>query len=135
MIGIGAFSTNWQIETEDENLDIVFTPEDFIDLPAGEPGVEYESIEITLSGFSPESDLPAQISGLTTGYYQVKRDVVGIGTTVAKDYEDDDIEVQEGDVIKLRLQASSGFASTVTSTFTVGNTSADWSITTLPDPT
>lgn len=134
VIEIGSFSTDWQIETEDENLNITFNPTDFTDLLGRNLDAVIESDEITLSGFSPESDLPAQVSGLTTSYYQVEREVVGIGTTVVKYYEDDDIEVQEGDVIKLRMQASSEYSTTVTTTFTVGNTSADWSLTTRDAP-
>ena len=128
-VEIGDFSTNWQIETEDENLNIIFTPSDFTDIPFGTPDFVYESDEITLSGFSPLSDLPAQVSGLTTGYYQVER-----SSLIVKGYEDADIEVQEGDIIKLRLQAPSGFSTSVSTTFSVGNTSADWSITTIEAP-
>ena len=138
-IEIGNFSTDWQIITEGINLDVIFTPENFTDLPFVAPSTPtvlfYDSDEITLSGFSPETTLPAQVSGTTTCFYQVEREVVGIGTTTIKNYEDADIEVQEGDMVKLRLQSSPGFASTETATFTVGNTSADWSITTLPEPT
>ena len=130
-IAIGNFSTTWTVQTEAENLNIIFTPDDFVDVPAAATSVVYESNEITLSGFSTDSDLPAQGSEITSSYYQIQRETVGIGTTVAKDYEDADIDVIEGDIIKLRMESSSEFDTTVTTTFTVGNTSADWNITTV----
>ena len=131
----GTFTTDWQIVTEDINLNITFTPEDFTSIGFGQTSTVYESNalgdDIVLSGFSPESSILAQVSGGTSSYYRVQRDVVGIGTTTVKEYEDPDIEVQEGDIIRLRMESSPGFGSTVTTTFTVGNTSTDWSITTI----
>jgi len=133
--GIGDTETQWVISTEAENLNITFTP-DFTDVLGSHLDVFSESNEIALTGFSPESDLLATIvSSGNTGYYQVEREVVGIGTTVVKSYEDNDIEVQQGDIIKLRMQASSEYSTTETTTFTVGNTSADWSITTRSEST
>ena len=131
--GIGDTETQWVISTEAENLNITFTP-DFTDVLGSHLDVFSESNEIALTGFSPESDLLATIvSSGNTGYYQVEREVVGIGTTVVKSYEDNDIEVQQGDIIKLRMQASSEYSTTETTTFTVGITTADWSITTRPE--
>lgn len=126
---IGDVETQWTTVTEDENLDIIFTPADFTDVLGSNLDVISESNEIALTGFSPESDLSATIvSSGNTGYYQVERN-----SSIIKAYEDPNIEVQQGDIIKLRMQASSSYETTETTTFTVGNTSADWNITTRPE--
>ena len=124
---IGNLETEWTTFTEDENLDIIFTPADFTDILGSNLNLISESNEITLTGFSPESDLLAEIatSGTNEGYYQVERN-----SSIIKAYEDPNIQVQQGDKIKLRMQASSDYETTETTTFTVGNTSSDWNITT-----
>ena len=125
---VGTFSTTWSIKTEVENLNIVFTPLDFNDLNFVQLNTNYESNQITISGLSSNSDLPVTLSNVNSSY-EVER-----GGTIIKNFVDAPIEVINNDKIRLRILSSSSYSSLVSTTMQIGNTSADWKVTTRNAP-
>ena len=126
VLQVGTYTTTWSVTTEIENLDVTFTPTDFDDQSNRQLNTDYNSNQLTISGLSLNSDLPVT---LTSGSYEVER-----GGSVIKSFTDNPIEVVNNDKIRLRLRSSSSYSSNVSTTMTVGNTSADWKITTRDPP-
>lgn len=127
-VKVGTFSTTWNVKTEVENLNVTFTPSDFNDLNFVQLNTTYESNQITISGFSLNSTLPVTLSNENSSY-EVER-----GGTVIKNFTDSPIEVTNNDKIRLRLTSSSSYSTSVTTTIQIGNTSADWKVTTRNAP-
>ena len=125
-IELGTYSTTWKVTTEIENLDVTFTPTDFTDQSNLQLNTDYNSNQITISDLSLNSDLPVT---LTSGSYEVER-----GGSVIKSFTDNPIEVIDNDKIRLRLRSSSSYSRNVSTTMTIGNTSADWGLTTRAAP-
>ena len=125
---LGTYSTTWTITTEQENLNITFTPGDFIDQSNLQLNTNYNSNQITLSGISLNSDLPVTLSN-SNAKYEVER-----SSSIVKSFDASPIEVVNNDKIRLRLTSSASYSTAVTTTMTIGNTSADWRITTRSAP-
>jgi hypothetical protein len=128
-VRVGTFTTSWTATTELENLNITFTPTDFTDQTRVNRSTDIDSDWITLSGFSLNSDLPVTLSN-TNAKYEVERN-----SSIVKSFDaSSPIEVVNNDKIRLRLTSSASYSTAVTTTMTIGNTSADWSVTTRSAP-
>lgn len=127
-VKVGTFSTTWNVKTEVENLNVTFSPSDFNDLNFVQLNTSYESNQITISSLSLNSYLPVTLSNVNSSY-EVER-----GGTVIKNFIDSPIEVNNNDKIRLRLTSSSSYSTPVTTTMAIGNTSADWKVTTRDAP-
>lgn len=127
-VKVGTFSTTWKVSTEVKNLNITFAPTDFTDQSNVQLSTNYDSNQITLSGFSLNSTLPVTLSDTNTKY-EVER-----SASIVKTFDADPIEVINNDKIRLRLTSSSSYSTAVTTTMQIGNTSADWKITTRSAP-
>ena len=127
-VKVGTFTTSWTATTELENLNITFTPTDFTDQTGVQLSENIDSDQITLSGFSLNSDLPVTLSN-TNAKYEVER-----SSSIVKSFDASPIEVVNNDKIRLRLTSSASYSNAVTTTMTIGNTSADWSVTTRSAP-
>jgi hypothetical protein len=125
---IGAYGADWSVTTEQENLNILFTPVDFTDQSNLQLSTTTDSDQITVSGLSLNSDLPVTLSN-SSASYQVERN-----SSIIKNFTDTPIEVVNNDKIRLRLTSSGSYSSAVSTNLTVGNTIADWSITTRSAP-
>ena len=125
---VGTFSTTWSVKTEVENLNITFAPLDFNDLNFVQLNTSYESNQITVSGLSLNSDLPVIISNANSSY-EVERSEI-----IIKNFTDPPIEVTNNDKIRLRLTSSSSYSTLVSTKMQIGNTSADWKVTTRSAP-
>lgn len=128
ILNVGAFSTTWSVSTEKENLNITFSPTDFSDQSSLQLNTSYNSNQITLSGISLNSDLPVTLSN-SNAKYEVER-----SSSIVKSFDASPIEVVNNDKIRLRLTSSASYSTAVTTTMTIGNTSADWRITTRSAP-
>jgi hypothetical protein len=127
-IELGTYSETWRVTTEIENLNVIFTPPDFIDQSDRQLNTNYDSNQITISGLSLNSDLPVILSN-SNASYEVER-----SGSVVKSFTDSPIEVINDDKIRLRLESSGSYSSNVSTTMTIGNTSADWVLTTRDAP-
>jgi len=127
-VRVGTFTTSWTATTELENLNITFTPTDFTDQTGVNRSTDIDSDWITLSGFSLNSDLPVTLSN-TNAKYEVER-----SSSIVKSFDASPIEVVNNDKIRLRLTSSASYSNAVTTTMTIGNTSADWRVTTRGAP-
>ena len=129
---VGTYSTTWVVTTEKENLNVTFTPTDFTDQSNLQLGTNYNSNQITVTDLSLNSDLPITLSN-TNAKYEIER-----SGSVIKSFDASPIEVINNDKIRLRLTSSGSYSSLVTTDMQIGNTSADWRITTRsappPDP-
>lgn len=127
-IELGTYSETWRVDTEVENLDVTFTPTDFSNQSNRQLNTNYDSNQITISGLSLNSDLPVTLSN-SNASYEVER-----SGSVVKSFTDSPIEVVNNDKIKLRLKSSGSYSRNVSTTMTIGNTSADWVLTTRAAP-
>lgn len=127
-VRVGTFTTSWTATTETENLNITFAPTDFPDQTNIQLSTNTDSDPITLTGFSLNSSLPVTLSDANTKY-EIER-----SASIVKSFDADPIEVINNDKIRLRLTSSASYSTAVTTTMTIGNTSADWSITTRSAP-
>ena len=126
---VGTYSTTWSVSTEIENLDITFTPTDFTNQSNLQLNTAYNSNQITLTGFSLNSALPVTLSN-TNAAYEIERDAA-----ILKSFDSiSDTPVINNDKIRVRLTSSASYSTSVSTNFTVGNTSADWTITTRSAP-
>lgn len=125
---VGSYSTSWSVSTEIENLNITFTPTDFTDQTNLQLSTAYDSNQITISGLSLNSELPVTLSN-TNASYEVDR-----GGSIVKSFTANSIGVVNNDKIRLRLSSSSSYSTAVSTNLTIGNTSADWRITTRDAP-
>lgn len=128
VLKVGTYSTTWNVTTEQENLNITFTPTDFTDQSSVDLSSVYSSNQITLSGFSLNSDLPVTLSN-TNATYEIER-----GGSVIKSFESSPIEVVNNDKIRLRLTSSSSYSTAVSTNMTIGNKTVDWKVTTRSAP-
>ena len=128
VLQVGTYSTTWTVTTEQENLDITFTPSDFTDQSNRQLNTNYDSNQLTISDLSLNSNLPVTLSN-SNATYEVER-----GGSIVKNFGDSLIEVINDDKIRLRLKSSSSYSSNVSTTMTIGNTSADWNIITRNAP-
>jgi hypothetical protein len=127
-IELGTYSETWRVDTEVENLDVTFTPIDFTDRSNLQLNTNYDSNQITISGLSLNSDLPVTLSN-SNASYEVER-----SGSVVKSFTDSPIEVVNNDKIRLRLRSSGSYSRNVSTIMTIGNTSADWVLTTRAAP-
>lgn len=124
---VGTFSTTWSVTTEPENLNIIFSS-DFTDQTNLNLSTNTDSNQITLTGFSFGSFLPVTLSN-TSALYEIER-----GATIVKAFTDAAANVTNNDKIRVRLPSSSSYVTSVSTTVSVGNSSADWNITTRSAP-
>lgn len=123
---VGTYTTTWNVKTEIENL--IITVPSFTNQTNTEINTTYTSNQVTLSGFSQNSSLIATISNSNSAY-EVERNGV-----IIKSFEASSISVTNGDKIRLRLISSNNYNTSVSTTLTVGNTNAIWTLTTIPLP-
>lgn len=124
---VGTFSTTWSVTTEQENLNILFSS-DFTDQSNLNLSTDTDSNQITLTGFSFGSFLPVTLSN-TSASYEIER-----GAAIVKNFTDPAANVTNNDKIKVRLPSSASYSTTVSTTVSVGNSSADWNLTTRSAP-
>lgn len=125
---VGSASRTWNVRTEEENLNITFSPNDFSDLSNVQINTVYDSNQITLSGISLNSDLPVTLSN-SNAKYEIERN----GSAI-KSFNAPPIKVINNDKIRLRLTSSGSYSTPVSTNVTVGTSSADWTITTRSAP-
>ena len=125
---VGTYSTTWNIKTETESLNVTFSPTDFVDQINLQLQTDYDSDQITISGLSLNSDLPVTLSNSSSSY-EVERN-----GSVVKKFNQQPIEVINNDKIRLRFTSSSLYTTAVSTIMTIGNTNADWKITTRDAP-
>lgn len=123
---VGTYTTTWNVKTEIENLNI--TIPGFTNQTNVEINTVYISNQITLSGFSQNSSLIAEISNLNSAY-EVERN-----GAIIKSFEESSISVTNGDKIRLRMISSNNYNTSVSTTLTIGNSSQTWSLTTISPP-
>ncbi len=123
---VGTYTTSWTITTEIENLNITFTPSDFVDQTDLQLNTNYTSNQITLSNLSKNSFLPVTLSN---GNYEVERN-----SSIIKTFDASPIEVTNNDKIRLRMMTSNNYSTSTLTTLKIGNTSANWSLTTADPP-
>ena len=128
VLKVGTYSTTWNVTTEQENLNITFTPTDFTDQSSVGLSTYHTSDQITLSGLSLNSDLPVTLSN-TNATYEIER-----GASVIKSFDASPIEVVNNDKIRLRLTSSSSYSTAVSTNMTIGNKTVDWNVTTRSAP-
>jgi hypothetical protein len=104
VLQVGTYSTTWNVKTEQENLDITFNPTDFTNIGSADLSTVYSSNQITLSGFSLNSDLPITLSNSNTKY-EIER-----SGSIIKSFDASPIEVVNNDKIKLRLTSASFYS-------------------------
>jgi hypothetical protein len=126
---VGTYTTTWNVKTEIENLNI--TIPSFTSQTNVEINTVYTSNQVTISGFSQNSSLLASVSNINSAY-EVERNGV-----IIKSFDASAIQVTNGDKIRLRLSSSNNYITSVSTTLTIGNSTATWSLTTinLPPPT
>jgi len=127
-IELGTYSETWRVDTEVENINITFTPTDFDNQSNRQLNTNYDSNQITISGLSLNSDLPVTLSN-SNASYEVER-----SGSVVKSFTDSPIEVVNNDKIRLRLTSSGSYSTSVSTNMIIGNTSADWVLTTRDAP-
>lgn len=129
-IKMGDYTTTWNITTEVEKLNIIFTPSDFTDQTDLNINTVFTSNQITLSGFSVNSTLPVYLTN-SNSTYEVERN-----GSVVKSFSNNPINVTNNDKIRLQLSSSSAYTTTVETMLTVGITTANWKLTTrdIPPP-
>lgn len=125
---VGTYSTEWSVTTEQENINIIFTPVDFTDQSNLQLSTVIDSDQITVSDLSLNSDLSVTLSN-SSASYQVERN-----SSIIKNFTDTPIEVVNNDKIRLRLTSSGSYSTPVSTNLTVGITSADWRLTTRSAP-
>ena len=128
IIELGTYSETWIVTTEVENLNVIFTPTDFINQSNLQLNTKYNSNQIAISGLSLNSDLPVTLSN-SNASYEVER-----SGSVVKSFTDSPIEVVNNDKIRLRLESSGSYSTPVSTNMIIGNTSADWVLTTRDAP-
>jgi hypothetical protein len=126
---VGTYTTTWSVKTEIENLNV--TIPSFTNQTNVEINTLYTSNQVTLSGFSKNSSLLASVSNINSAY-EVERNGL-----IIKSFDASPIQVTNGDKIRLRLSSSNNYITEVSTTLTIGNSNATWSLTTinLPPPT
>ena len=126
---VGTYTTTWSVKTEIENLNV--TIPSFTSQTNVEINTLYTSNQVTLSGFSKNSSLLASVSNINSAY-EVERNGL-----IIKSFDASPIQVTNGDKIRLRLSSSNNYITEVSTTLTIGNSNATWSLTTinLPPPT
>jgi hypothetical protein len=126
---VGTYTTTWSVKTEIENLNV--TIPSFTSQTNVEINTLYTSNQVTLSGFSKNSSLLASVSNINSAY-EVERNGL-----IIKSFDASPIQVTNGDKIRLRLSSSNNYITSVSTTLTIGNSNATWSLTTinLPPPT
>lgn len=121
LVSVGKKSTTWEAKTK--KIDDSPTAFGFTNLTNREIGVGYTSNEITISGLEPGFSFPAEIT--STDGQLVRNNAAGLPFG-------ESVNVVNGDKIKLLLQSSPEYSTTVSTSIRVGTYSTSWSVSTRP---
>jgi hypothetical protein len=125
---LGTYSETWRVTTEIENLNVIFTPEDFTNESNLQLNTDYNSNQMTISELNLNSNLPVVLSNSNVSY-EVERN-----GSIVKRFVDSPIGIVNNDKIRLRLKSSNLYNTSVSTTMKIGNTSTDWILTTRSAP-
>jgi len=145
---VGTFSTTWGFITR--NVDVLIDPFSFVGVSsANKIGAAYTSSAITISGADPGptidppnplidlTALPVSISG-PNAFYEIRTGTANSlrypNGTNPNNWQNTPGFAYNGDTIRVQINASNSYNTTVTGILTVSNQSASYIVTTRPTP-